>query len=48
MNDFPVIGDRHMRKGFWDRQGGKHCKSLEGNVRSKGVFSSKTLILGKE
>ena len=26
---------------------GKHCKSLEGNVRSKAVFSSKTLILGK-
>ena len=27
-----------MRTGLWDRQGGKHCKSLQGNV-GRGVVS---------
>jgi len=32
MNDLPVIGYPYLRKQLWDRQGGKHCKLLEGNV----------------
>ena len=34
-----------MRKGFWDRQGGKHCKSLEESVRFK--VSVKNFDFGK-
>ena len=28
MNELPVMGSLLIRKGFLDRQGGKHCKSL--------------------
>ena len=48
MNDFPLIGDPSYAHRIMGSPGGKHCKSLEGNVRSKAVFSSKTLILGKD
>ena len=47
MNDFPLIGDPSYAQRILGSPGGKHCKSLEGNVRSKAVFSLKTLILGK-
>ena len=41
INDLPVIGYPCSRKELWDRQGGKHCKSLEGNIRRKVVSTSK-------
>ena len=48
MNDFPLIGDPSYAHRILGSPGGKHCKSLEGNVRSKAVFWSKTLTLGKD
>ena len=33
-----------MRNGFWDRQGGKQCKLLEGNVWRKVVLTPKKTI----
>ena len=48
MNDLPVIGYPCLRNELWDRQGGKHCKSLEGNVWRKVVSTSKKTILGKD
>ena len=47
MNDFPLIGDPSYAHRIMGSPGGKHCKSLGGNVRSKAVFSTKTLILGR-
>ena len=41
INDLPVIGYPCSRKELWDRQGGKHCKSLEGNIRRRVVLTSK-------
>ena len=35
MNELPVIGYPCLRIELWDRQGGKHCKSLEGIVLRK-------------
>ena len=42
MNDFPLIGDPSYAQRILGSPGGKHCKSLEGNLRSKAVFWSKT------
>ena len=42
MNDFPVIVHLAMRTGLWDRWG-KHCKSLQRNVR-RGVISTLKVV----
>ena len=40
MNELPVIRSLCLHTDFWDRHG-KHCKSLEGNVRRTFVSKSK-------
>ena len=47
MNDFPVIGDLVLRTGLWDRQGGKHCKSLQRNVWRGAVSPFKSSVFGQ-
>ena len=46
MNELPVIGYPCLRKELWNCQGGKHCKSLEGNVWREVVLTPQNMVLG--
>ena len=48
MNELPVIGYPHYEQRTLGSPGGKHCKSLEGNVWRKAVSTSKKAILGRD
>ena len=49
MNELPVIGYPHYAQRTLGSLGGKHCKSLEGNVWRKAVSTSKKkTILGRD
>jgi len=45
MNELPVIGYPYYAQRTLGSPGGKHCKSLEGNVWRKVVSTSKKRIL---
>ena len=48
MNDLPVTGYPCYAQRILGSLGGKHCKSVEGNVWRKVVSSSKAGNLDKE
>ena len=48
MNELPVIGYPHYAWRTLGLPGGKHCKSLEGNVWQKAVSTSQKTILGRD
>ena len=48
MNDLPVTGYPCYAHRSLGSPGGKHCKSLEGNVWRKVVSTSKKTILGRD
>ena len=48
MNELPVIGYPHYAQRTVGWPGGKHCKSLEGNVWRKAVSTSQKTIFGRD